>query len=187
MAYFLAGVGFAGAAAYFSNNSGGQDGVRRILSADNPDLVEVEIENATSIEDGTMVEIKVGSQKRDKVLVARYKGELHAIGAFCTHFGAPLSTGLLFDDKVLCPWHGAAFSVTSGALEFNPALDGVPKYEIVQRDGKQFVRVPKELKHKETAEMAKRDPLNPTKFVIIGGGPAGLNCSETLRQSNFTG
>lgn len=35
--------------------------------------------------------------------------------------------------------------------------------------------------------MAKRDPNNKTKMVIIGGGAAGLNCAETLRQSNFTG
>lgn len=35
--------------------------------------------------------------------------------------------------------------------------------------------------------MAKRDPDNKTKMVIIGGGAAGLNCAETLRQSNFTG
>jgi len=35
--------------------------------------------------------------------------------------------------------------------------------------------------------MAKRDPANKTRMVIVGGGTAGLNCAETLRQSNFTG
>ena len=35
--------------------------------------------------------------------------------------------------------------------------------------------------------MAKRDPNNKKRFVIIGGGAAGLNCAETLRQSDFTG
>lgn len=35
--------------------------------------------------------------------------------------------------------------------------------------------------------MSKRDPENKEKFVIIGGGAAGFNCAETLRQSNFTG
>jgi predicted flavoprotein YhiN len=29
--------------------------------------------------------------------------------------------------------------------------------------------------------MAKRDPNNKTKYVIIGGGAAGLTCAETLR------
>ena len=35
--------------------------------------------------------------------------------------------------------------------------------------------------------MTKRDPENHKHFVIIGGGAAGLNCAETLRQSGFTG
>jgi len=35
--------------------------------------------------------------------------------------------------------------------------------------------------------MAKKDPNNKTKMLIIGGGSAGLTCAETLRQSNFTG
>jgi thioredoxin reductase len=29
--------------------------------------------------------------------------------------------------------------------------------------------------------MAKRDPNNKTKYVIVGGGPAALTCAETLR------
>src|SRR4051812_27017434 len=35
--------------------------------------------------------------------------------------------------------------------------------------------------------MTKRDPNNKKRFVIIGGGAAGLSCAETLRQSDFTG
>jgi len=35
--------------------------------------------------------------------------------------------------------------------------------------------------------LTKRDPNNKEHIVIIGGGPAGLNCAETLRQSGFSG
>lgn len=35
--------------------------------------------------------------------------------------------------------------------------------------------------------MATRDINNKTHMVIIGGGAAGLNAAETLRQSKFTG
>jgi len=94
---------------------------------------------------------------------------------------------MLFDDKVLCPWHAAGFSVTSGAIELNPGIDGLPIYKITERDGKHFVTVPKKLEQKQVADMAKRDPSNKTHMVIVGGGAAGLNCAETLRQSNFTG
>lgn len=150
-------------------------------------MKDVLIANADAIEDGTMQEVRVGDGPKDKVLVVRYKGNLHAIGAYCSHFGAPLVNGVMFDDKVLCPWHAAGFSVMTGAIELNPGIDGVPKYEIINNDGKQYVRVPKKLEQKQVAPMAKRDPSNKTRMLIIGGGAAGLNCAETLRQSNFTG
>ena len=111
-----------------------------------PDLVDVEITGASDLDDGMMMELKVGAGKKDNVLITRYQGKLYAIGAYCSHFGAPLVNGVLFDDKVLCPWHAAGFSVTSGAIEYAPGLDGVPKYGISEKDGKHFVRVPKKMK-----------------------------------------
>ena len=113
-----------------------------------PDLADVEILDAESLEDGTMMELKVGAGEQDKVLITRYEGKLHAVGAFCTHFGAPLANGVLFDDKVLCPWHAAGFNVTSGALEYSPGIDGLPKYAVHEKDGRWFVRVPRKLEKK---------------------------------------
>jgi nitrite reductase/ring-hydroxylating ferredoxin subunit len=81
----------------------------------------------------------VGPGDQDKVLVTRYHGKLHAVGNYCTHFGAPLATGQLFDDKVVCPWHAATFSVVTGALEGAPGLDGLPKFEVFERNGKSYV------------------------------------------------
>lgn len=51
-----------------------------------------------------------------KVLVVRHKGELSAIGSKCSHYGAPLEKGVLCNGRVRCPWHGACFSITTGAL-----------------------------------------------------------------------
>jgi nitrite reductase/ring-hydroxylating ferredoxin subunit len=80
------------------------------------------------------------------VLITRYNDQLYAIGAFCSHFGAPLVNGVLFDDKVLCPWHAAGFSVTSGAIELAPGIDGVPSYPVkLDSDGKWKVQVPTQL------------------------------------------
>lgn len=143
--------------------------------------MDVEITSANELEDGNMMELAVGPAKRDKVLITRYQGQLHAIGAFCSHFGAPLIHGALFDDKVLCPWHAAGFSVTSGALELAPGRDGVPAYTVIERDGKSFVRVPRKMEQVKVAPMAKRDPDNKTQMVIVGGGAAGMTAAETLR------
>lgn len=35
--------------------------------------------------------------------------------------------------------------------------------------------------------MAQRDPDNSKRYVILGGGPAGLHCADTLRMAGFTG
>jgi len=149
---------------------------------------EVEITWAESLGEGEMKSIQVGDDKNDKVLIAKYQGKLYATGNFCSHFGVPLEGGMLFDDKVLCPAHAAGFSIITGAPESAPGLDGIPSFPVVERDGKFFVQVPADkLPGSVTMSMAKRDPEDKRHFVILGGGAAGLNCAETLRQSGFTG
>jgi nitrite reductase/ring-hydroxylating ferredoxin subunit len=100
------------------------------------------IEFAHELKDGDMRALKYGAQDSDKVLISKYQGKLYATGNACSHFGVPLEGGMLFDDKVLCPAHGAAFSITSGAPENAPALDGLPTFVIEERDSKFYVKVP---------------------------------------------
>lgn len=61
-----------------------------------------------------MKEVQVGPNKEDIVLIARVGGEYYCVGAKCSHFAFNLAKGLLFDDKVICPLHNAAFSVKTG-------------------------------------------------------------------------
>lgn len=148
----------------------------------------VEIDFAEELTEGDMRGLQVGEAKDQKVLVARYQGNLYATGSSCSHFGVDLSFGMLFDDKVLCPAHAAGFSIVTGKPEQAPGLDGIPSYLVVHKDGKWFVQVPTDgLPKTATMPLTKRDPTNPQHFIIVGGGPAGLNCAETLRQSGFSG
>lgn len=134
-----------------------------------------------------MKDLKVGPGEKDKVLIVRYQSKLYAVGNYCCHFGLPISGGQLFDDKVICPFHSAAFSIVTGALENGPAIDGLPTYEVLENEGKAFVKVPAVLPKSKHQTLARREPMDKRRYVIIGGGPAGLLCAETLRQSNFTG
>ena len=111
--------------------------------------IDVEIDFAHELKDGEMKELKVGPKDEDKVLISRVNGKIHAVGNYCSHFGAPMSTGLLFDDKVICPWHAAAFSVVTGALENAPGKDGLPKFDVTQKDDKYFVTIPLPLPRSE--------------------------------------
>ena len=151
-------------------------------------LKEVKIPFANRLKEGDMKMLKVGPNDDEKVLVARYQDKLYSTGNFCSHFGVPLNGGMLFDDKVLCPAHAAGFSIITGEPENAPGLDGIPSFPVVEKDGEFFVQIPAEgLPRKVPMPLTKRDPNNSERVVIIGGGPAGLNCAETLRQSGFSG
>ena len=98
-----------------------------------------------------------------------------------------MSMGALNGDKVACPWHAASFSIKTGALNGAPSLNSLPSFKIISKNGKSFVEVPAVLPKSVQHPLAKRDLNDKRHFVVLGGGPGGLTCAETLRQSGFTG
>jgi nitrite reductase/ring-hydroxylating ferredoxin subunit len=60
---------------------------------------------------------KVGLYNRD--------GKVFALDDTCPHRGAPLSEGECDETSVVCPWHGAAFDLATGAVQSPPAKTGV--------------------------------------------------------------
>ena len=149
---------------------------------------KVEIPGADEMMEGEFKEVRVGDGEQDKVLISKFDGKLWATGAFCTHLGAPFApNGGLFDDKIMCSYHAATYSVVTGVAENAPGRDGLETYKVVNEGGKWYVIVPEELKKDVMLPMAKRDPKDTRNFVIIGAGAAGLNCAETLRYSGYTG
>lgn len=57
-------------------------------------------------------------------------GTFHAIDGICPHRGAPLSDGEITGTQVTCPWHGATFDLTTGAVVCPPASRGVTRYNV---------------------------------------------------------
>lgn len=153
------------------------------------ELHVVHIGKSEDFLDGQMKQVQIGEDKeKDVILVVRHQGQLYSVGAKCSHFGAPLSTGMLFDDLVICPWHYAVFDIKTGYNEAGPMIDSLPKYEIWEKHGIVHVKVPKKITvNKVPISTFKRDSENTTKYVIVGGGVAGASAAETLRQSGFTG
>lgn len=125
-----------------------------------------------------------------KILLIKQNDQLYALGNKCTHYGAPLHTGILGEGRVRCPLHGACFNITNGDIEDYPGLDSLPCYKVeVTTDGEVKVSAKRSDlgKNRRLKDMVKPDPENKTTYVILGGGPAAGVCVETLRQQGFTG
>ncbi|KPP63959.1 apoptosis-inducing factor 3-like [Scleropages formosus] len=133
-----------------------------------------------------MMEVEVGHQN---VLLIHSEGEYSAIGNQCTHYGAPLSKGVLSGTRVRCPWHGSCFNVKTGDLEEYPGIDCLPCHKVKVQNNKVYVSINKKSlrKSKRLKDMCSRVPGDNRTVLLIGGGPASLVCAETLRQENYTG
>ena len=144
-----------------------------------PDLVKGVA--LAKLDDGAML---LGHAHGEPVLLTRRGDDVFAIGAFCTHYGAPLADGLLVDDTVRCPWHHACFSLRTGEALRAPALDPVSCWRVEQREGIAYVR----------DKLERAEPKQPTlvsgtpqSMVIVGGGAAGNAAAETLRREGYSG
>jgi NADPH-dependent 2,4-dienoyl-CoA reductase/sulfur reductase-like enzyme/nitrite reductase/ring-hydroxylating ferredoxin subunit len=131
----------------------------------------------SAIADGAMV---AGHAHGEPALLARRGDELFAIGAACTHYGAPLAEGLLVGDTVRCQWHHACFSLRTGAALRAPALDPVSCWRVEQRDGIAYVG-------ERLASAGPPARATPGMVLIVGGGAAGNAAAETLRREGYSG
>lgn len=145
---------------------------------------EQAVATAEELRDGEMKQISAAGAE---ILLARVKGNYHAVAAHCTHYGAPLVDGVINGARIVCPWHHACFNATTGDLEEPPALDSLPCFPVRVEDGKVFVDVPVDAKDRRMLPMTKRQPNDERVFVIIGGGAAGYTAAQTLREDGFTG
>ncbi|XP_060105758.1 apoptosis-inducing factor 3 isoform X1 [Heteronotia binoei] len=154
------------------------------------DVVEASVCHVKDLDNGQMREVDLGC---GKALLVKENGEFYALGHKCPHYGAPLVKGVLSKGRVRCPWHGACFNIGTGDIEDFPGLDSLPKFQVKIEKEKVYIRASKQAlqTQRRTKVMAKCISLSnynisSTNVLIIGAGPAGLVCAETLRQEGFS-
>jgi apoptosis-inducing factor 3 len=133
----------------------------------------------TEFSDGGILQ---GHTQGESILVARRADTFFAIGASCTHYGAPLAEGLLADDTVRCPWHHACFSLRTGEALRAPALDAVSSWKVEISGGQLFV-----YERRAEKKGPARPVTQPENVIIVGGGAAGNAAAEMLRREGFSG
>ncbi|MFZ0494527.1 MAG: FAD-dependent oxidoreductase [Methylocella sp.] len=130
--------------------------------------------------DGGML---AGHAGGEAVLLVRRGEDVFAVGAVCTHYGAPLADGLVVGETVRCPWHHACFSLRTGEALRAPALNPVSCFRVERRGGTVYVQE----KLEKAAPRALTSPTLPRSVVIVGGGAAANAAAETLRNEGYRG
>ncbi|OAK97754.1 hypothetical protein IQ06DRAFT_296062 [Phaeosphaeriaceae sp. SRC1lsM3a] len=142
-----------------------------------------------SLKNGEKKEVEVEGVEGGKVLLLKVQDKVHATSANCTHYGAPLSKGILTPEgRLTCPWHGACFSVATGDVEDAPALDPLSKYEVFERDGAVYIKTDEDtLKANRRTLNLKCSSVSDDKVLVIGGGSGTLGAIEGLRGGGYKG
>ncbi|MCW2713359.1 MAG: iron-sulfur protein [Frankiales bacterium] len=79
------------------------------------------------VTEGHLQRVEVGGRP---IVMTRRDGAVHAMGAVCSHFGAPLDEGEVDDDGCLvCPWHQSRFRLHDGSVARGPATSPQTSYE----------------------------------------------------------
>src|SRR5438477_9350852 len=145
------------------------------------DLEGPDFEKGCEVDKVADGEMLVGHAAGEAILVARRRAEVFAIGATWTHYGGPLSKGLMVDCTVRCPWHPARFDLRTGEAIAAPALTDVSCWKIEKR-GQQFF-----VTGKIDKKPARRPKSSPESVVIVGAGAAGNAATEMLRREGYDG
>jgi 3-phenylpropionate/trans-cinnamate dioxygenase ferredoxin subunit len=74
------------------------------------------------------------------IAVFNLGGHYHAIEDVCTHDGGTLSGGEIKGDCIVCPRHGAVFSIITGDVLAPPAYEPVATFPVRVHQGRVQVR-----------------------------------------------
>ncbi|KAF7551886.1 hypothetical protein G7Z17_g4701 [Cylindrodendrum hubeiense] len=141
---------------------------------------------------GDKHEVEVEGIEGGKVLLVNAGGKIQAVGAKCTHYGAPLAKGTLTAaGRLTCPWHGACFNAKTGDVEDAPALDSIPIFKVAERDGAIYVTGDesdiKGSRRKPNFKCAAAGGAQEEKVVVVGGGSGTMGVIEGLREKGYAG
>lgn len=75
-----------------------------------------------------------------QVAVFNLDGEYYAIEDVCTHDGGELTGGSIEGEEIVCPRHGARFSIRTGEVLAPPAYEPVHSFPVRVHDGRIQVR-----------------------------------------------
>lgn len=141
---------------------------------------------ADELHDGEMKSVKTDDGQT--ILLVRIGDEYRAFAGHCPHYGAPLADGAHSDERLVCPWHHAAFNIETGDDIEPPALDHLEKYQVSIKGEDVVIELPERISGiRYAARVKKNTGSDGRTFIIIGAGAAGYAAADALRQNNYRG
>ena len=135
---------------------------------------------AADLADGAVLSGHVAGKE---AIMVRRGADVFVVGAYCSHYHAPLADGLVAGDEIRCPWHHACFSLKTGAATRAPAFDALRAWRVERVGDVYYAR--ERLTPQPPNPAALPDP--PKRIVIVGGGAAGFAAAYTLRAEGWDG
>lgn len=92
----------------------------------------VAVMNVNDLVEGKLTRVDVAGMP---AVLLKQGRKIYAIGATCTHQGAPLDEGTLKEGEIVqCPWHGSCFRLRDGSVVTGPAAYAVATFAVRVRD-----------------------------------------------------
>jgi ferredoxin-NADP reductase/nitrite reductase/ring-hydroxylating ferredoxin subunit len=147
----------------------------------------IRVSSAAEIAPGSGRVVEANGQR---IALFNVGGRYHAIDDACSHQGGPLSEGTLDGQVVTCPWHGARFDVTTGAVLSGPARRGVATYPVRLAGPDLLVEIPGAASERLAAEgrqlklslaEVRSETPDVRSFLFRSEKPLGWQAGQFLR------
>ena len=95
--------------------------------------------NSSEIKEGQIKIIEVNTTKNQytSYSFSRLGGKVYAVSIYCTHAGCKVVAG---KEELICNCHMSFFSPYDGAAQSGPARLPLTRYEVIERDGKIYIK-----------------------------------------------
>ena len=97
------------------------------------------VANSSELKEGQIKIIEVNTTKNlyTSYSFSRLGGKVYALSIYCTHAGCKVVAG---KEELICNCHMSIFSPFDGAAQSGPARLPLTRYEVVERDGKIYIK-----------------------------------------------
>ncbi|MCH9664588.1 MAG: Rieske 2Fe-2S domain-containing protein [Gammaproteobacteria bacterium] len=134
----------------------------------------------TELKENRVTSVSCG---RKTLCMTRFKGEYGAMENGCPHQGGPLGEGSIEDGWLRCPWHGWDFHPLTG-LSPGTHEDGVPTFEVEEREDGVYVSMEEEDAHQTTVSDIMAETMVNWGIRQVFGmvGHSNLGLADAIRR-----